>query len=176
MFNYNNLLYFCLEREAREWVNSYVPDSGLGSVSGSEAMHEKLKDGIVLCKLMKALKPNSIKKINESKMAFKQMENINNFLEGCYDLGVSKTDLFQTVDLYEATNMAQVINGIIALGRRATSLGMRGVGPKESAENKRQFSEQQLRAGEGVIGLQAGTNKFANQSGQNFGKTRAILD
>ena len=104
------------------------------------------------------------------------MENINNFLEFCYSIGVSKTDLFQTVDLFEGTNMPQVINGLTAVGRKASSLGKAGIGPKESVENKRQFTEQQLRAGDGVIGLQAGTNKFATQAGQNFGKTRAIID
>ena len=31
-------------------------------------------------------------------------------------------------------------------------------------------------AGEGVIGLQAGSNRGASQAGQNFGKTRAIID
>ena len=109
-------------------------------------------------------------------MAFKQMENINNFLEFCYSIGVSKTDLFQTVDLYEATNMPQVINGLASVGRKASSLGKAGIGPKESAKNERHFTEEQLRAGDGHIGLQAGTNKFATQAGQNFGKTRAILD
>ena len=41
-------------------------------------------------------------------MAFKQMENINNFLEACEAIGCKKTDLFQTVDLYESTNPNQV--------------------------------------------------------------------
>ena len=39
-------------------------------------------------------------------------------------------------------------------------------------ENKREFTEEQLRAGEGMVGLQAGSNKGANQSGQSFGSTR----
>lgn len=39
-------------------------------------------------------------------------------------------------------------------------------------ENKREFSEEQLRAGEATIGLQAGYNKGATQSGQSFGLTR----
>lgn len=46
------------------------------------------------------------------------------------------------------------------------------LGPKPAEENKRDFSEEQLRAGEAVISLQYGTNKGANQSGQNFGNTR----
>lgn len=49
------------------------------------------------------------------------------------------------------------------------------LGPRPSEEHKREWSEAQLRAGEGVIGLQAGTNKGANQSGQSFGATRKIL-
>ena len=36
------------------------------------------------------------------------MENIGNFLDGGYAYGVVKTDTFQTVDLYEGENMAQV--------------------------------------------------------------------
>lgn len=49
------------------------------------------------------------------------------------------------------------------------------LGPKPAEENKRNFTEEQLRAGEGLIGLQAGTNKGATQAGQNFGATRKIL-
>lgn len=49
------------------------------------------------------------------------------------------------------------------------------LGPRPSEENKRAFSEQQLRAGEGLIGLQAGSNKGATQAGQNFGASRKII-
>ena len=37
-----------------------------------------------------------------------QMENIGNFLAGCEALGIVKTDIFQTVDLYEGQNIPQV--------------------------------------------------------------------
>ena len=36
------------------------------------------------------------------------MENIGNFLSGCEAYGCPKTDIFQTVDLYEAQNIPQV--------------------------------------------------------------------
>ena len=50
-------------------------------------------------------------------------------------------------------------------------------GPKMAEQNKREFSEEQLRAGrEGVIGLQAGSNKGATQSGTNMGKPRSVHD
>lgn len=51
-------------------------------------------------------------------MAFKQMENIGMFLDGCEKYGMSKVDVFQTVDLYEAQNMPMVIMAIHGLGRK----------------------------------------------------------
>lgn len=50
------------------------------------------------------------------------------------------------------------------------------LGPTEATENRREFTEEQLNAGKGIIGLQAGTNQGASQAGMNFGKTRAIID
>ena len=115
-------------------------------------------------------------KFNTIKMA-KQMENIGKFLDAADKYGVKKNDKFLTVDLYEAQNMAAaVINGLYALGRKAKSTGMVTIGLKESEKNERMFTEEQLRLGEGVIGLQMGSNKGTSQAGQNFGKTRAIID
>ncbi len=56
----------------------------------------------------------------------------------------------------------------------ADKFGKPTLGPKESQGERRDFSEEQLRAGEGIIGLQAGTNKGANASGINMGNTRHI--
>jgi hypothetical protein len=49
------------------------------------------------------------------------------------------------------------------------------LGPKPAEECKRDFTEEQLRAGETIIGLQAGQNKGATQAGQNLGAGRKIL-
>eukprot|EP00111_Clytia_hemisphaerica_P004356 TCONS_00012454-protein len=167
-----------------DWMKSVLVDGGHDSdadslklISSSADVIAPLKNGVVLCNLINVIQAGSVKRINTSKMAFKQMENINNFLTACETLGCKKLDLFQTVDLYEGTNPNQVINGIVALGRKAQSYYDGPVlGPAEASENKREFSEEQLRAGEGIIGLQAGSNKGASQAGQNFGKTRAIID
>jgi len=173
-----------IANDAFDWMRLVLQDGGfdedaasLKLISQSSDVVPPLKNGVLLCNLINVIKPGSVKKINTSKMAFKQMENINNFLSSCEALGCKKLDLFQTVDLYEGTNPNQVINGIVALGRKA-QLHYNGpvLGPAEASENKREFSEEQLRAGEGIIGLQAGSNKGASQAGQNFGKTRAIID
>ena len=60
---------------------------------------------------------------------------------------------------------------------QAQSKGYGGpaLGPKIAEKNERSFTEEQVKAGrEGHIGLQAGTNKLASQSGQNFGLGRQI--
>jgi len=174
-----------LSEEVFEWMREVFEDAGDTAstdtlprhIQSSADVHKALKDGIILCKLVNIIKSGSVKKINGSSGVFKEMENINQFLKACEDLGCKKLDLFQTVDCHEAGNIPQVINGIIALGRKAQAhYSGPALGPAESQENKREFSEEQLRAGEGIIGLQAGSNKGASQAGQNFGKTRAIID
>ncbi|CAI2733671.1 unnamed protein product [Schistosoma spindalis] len=49
-------------------------------------------------------------------------------------------------------------------------------GPKLAQENKREFTDEQLREGANVISLQYGTNKGASQAGMTMGKQRMILD
>ncbi|XP_064404347.1 muscle-specific protein 20-like [Halichondria panicea] len=161
-----------LEREAREWMGDVIGETVEGPIQDS------CKDGRILCKLINVLQPGSVKKINESKMAFKQMENIGNFLDACVTYGVPKTDLFQTVDLFEAQNIPQVVNGIHAVGRKAGKKGFNGptIGPKEAAANKRDFTDEQLKAGQNVIGLQMGSNKGASQTGMSYGAPRQIHD
>lgn len=55
---------------------------------------------------------------------------------------------------------------------QGSQYGQPSIGPKEAEKNVRNFSEEQLKAGQNVISLQYGSNKGANQSGINFGNTR----
>lgn len=75
-----------------------------------------LRDGQVLCKAANAIQPGIVKNINLSKMPFKQMENITNFIKACRQLGVLEKDLFSTVDLYESKNLKAVVRCIHNLG------------------------------------------------------------
>ena len=68
----------------------------------------------------------------------------------------------------------QFLRKLVDLDLISLQLGV--FGPKEATENKRNFSEEQMKAGQNVIGLQMGTNKGANQSGMNIGNTRHIVD
>ncbi|XP_041978374.1 myophilin [Aricia agestis] len=160
-----------LAEECLEWINQIIGEPA--NTSGDmDNFYEVLKDGTLLCKLANGLQPGTVKKINESKMAFKCMENINAFLEAAKQFGVPAQETFQTVDLWERQNLNSVVICLQSLGRKAHHFGKPSIGPKEAEKNVRNFTEEQLRAGQGVISLQYGSNKGATQSGINFGNTR----
>jgi len=100
-----------LENQAAEWIEAVTGESG---VKGNFA--EALKSGVVLCKVLNTIKPGTIKKINEQSMAFKQRENISNFLTAIQKLGVHNNAVFGPDDLYEAKNMGSVLNCLFAFG------------------------------------------------------------
>lgn len=157
-----------LAREAIDWIGRVTDDAAISSVEpDQDRIVEAFKNGVSLCKLINVIQPGSVKKINESKMAFKMMENIGNFLSACEAYGLVKADLFQTVDLYEGENIPQFVNGIHALGRKVgkKNPSLPSLGPKEADKNARAFTEQQLKEGSAIIGLQMGSNRGASQAG-----------
>lgn len=187
-----------MDKEAQEWIETVLEFK----FPGGETYEDVLKDGQVLCRLINKLKPGSVAKINESGGQFKMMENLNNFQKALKEYGVADVDVFQTVDLWEKKDISNVTNTIFALGR-AVSFSTHtqyfsnlmsnshvmfyfqtykhpewtgpNLGPKPADECKRDFTEEQLKAGQTIVGLQAGSNKGATQAGQNIGAGRKIL-
>ncbi|KAK9870881.1 hypothetical protein WA026_009838 [Henosepilachna vigintioctopunctata] len=162
------------DNEAQEWIEKVLG----AKFPAGELYEDVLKDGTVLCQLINKLAPGSVSKINTTGGQFKMMENINNFQAAIKKYGVADVDVFQTVDLWEAKDIATVTNTIFALGRttyRHPEWSGPYLGPKPAEENKRDFTEEQLRAGESIVGLQAGSNKGATQAGQNIGAGRKII-
>lgn len=138
-----------------------------------------LKDGVVLCGLINKIAPGSVKRVNKKGGNFALMENIEAFQKAIKAYGVPEEEVFQTSDLFEARNIKAVVKSLYALGRTCLNKGFDGptLGPKMAQKETREWSEDQLREGrQGIIGLQAGSNKGANQSGINMGKGRSIND
>jgi len=172
-----------MEQEARRWIEDLlgeeiVPGADPNTPLGMETFQKVLKNGVLLCRVMNVLRPEKQIKVNDTKIPFKMMENIGKFLDACVEYGLANTDTFATADLFESGNMTQVVNGIFALGRMARKKGFEGptIGPKESSSNPRNFSDETLKAGQQIIGLQMGSATGANQKGMNFGKSRSITD
>jgi len=93
------------------------------------SLEEALKSGVRICKALNKVYPNTVRTINEGKIAFKQIENIGNYIKGCKNLGFNKSLLFETSDLYEGRNMTQVVDNLAQL---ATSGSRKGVGSYEA--------------------------------------------
>ncbi|XP_047001197.1 muscle-specific protein 20-like [Schistocerca americana] len=162
------------EREAQQWIEAVTGERFPPGVPYEDA----LRDGILLCKLMNRLQPGIIQKVNVSGGDYKMMDNLSQFHKACVKYGVPDVDLFQTVDLWDKKNIVAVTTTIFAIGRTAykhPEWPGPWLGPRPAEENRREWTEEQLRAGESVIGLQAGSNRGATQAGQNFGASRKIL-
>jgi hypothetical protein len=129
------------EQQAIAWIQGCT---GL-AYSGSFAAW--LKDGTVLCTLVNALRPGSVRKINQSTMPFKQMENIKNFLEASRALGVQPYDCFETVDLYEEKDLVLVAQTVHALGsavqKSIPTFSGPKLGSKKADKNVRIFTAEQ---------------------------------
>ncbi|XP_013403491.1 muscle-specific protein 20 isoform X2 [Lingula anatina] len=163
-----------LEQAALDWIGAVT-----GQAVPSGAFEDVLRDGVVLCNLINALKPGSVKKVNKSGGAFLLMANLEQFTQACVDYGCRKEDLFQSVDLWEKRNIPAVTNALQALGtccQRHPEYKGPIFGPKPAEKNVRQFTDEQMRAGQTIIGLQMGSNQGASQSGMNIGNTRHIVD
>eukprot|EP01103_Thecamoeba_quadrilineata_P011343 TRINITY_DN2687_c0_g1_i1.p1 TRINITY_DN2687_c0_g1~~TRINITY_DN2687_c0_g1_i1.p1 ORF type:complete len:1007 (+),score=188.05 TRINITY_DN2687_c0_g1_i1:223-3021(+) len=101
-----------LEEKAIIWIEALLKEKfPAGSFMAS------LKSGVILCKVLNAIKPGTVSKIYEGPIHFKQMENINSFLEGCKRIGMPENNLFITSDLYEEKNLSQVLSTIHLLGK-----------------------------------------------------------
>uniref|UniRef100_A0A8B9H842 Transgelin n=1 Tax=Astyanax mexicanus TaxID=7994 RepID=A0A8B9H842_ASTMX len=163
-----------LESRLVDWIMLQCGDDLVRPEPGKQNFQTWLMDGTILCRLINSLYPSGsepIKKIPETKMAFKQMEKVSQFLEAAEVYGVVRGDIFQTVDLWEVWRQ----------GNRR-SIPHHDVQPRSVpadphwTSHRREFSEEQLRQGRALIGLQMGSNRGASQSGMvGYGTPRQIM-
>jgi len=164
-------------KQCVDWIEEVTGTKVEMEIKDQIDFAELLKDGSVLCQLINAIQPGSVKKINTMKAPFKQRENIEMYLKACANYGLKEQDLFQVNDLYENKNLYMVVDNIYNLGGMTQKKGWDGpiLGVKQANENKRNFDEDVLKAGQSMIGLQYGTNKGASQAGMTpYGASRQI--
>nr|KAF7434773.1 hypothetical protein H0235_002964 [Vespula pensylvanica] len=173
--DYNRTLNLARNKEQEAEVLTWI-ENVLGEKLPPGNYEDILKDGVVLCKLINKLAPGSVKKIQTKGTNFQLMENVQRFQAAIKEYGVPQEEIFQTADLFERRNIPQVTLCLYALGRitqKHPEFNGPRLGPKMADENKRMFTEEQLRASEGQLNLQMGFNKGASQAGHGgFGNTR----
>merc|ERR1711976_4558 len=172
------------EKELIQWFS----DLGLGSPSspGKDNFQQFLMDGQVLCSLANKLQPGAINKVHDvSKIkiaamrSMKCQENISFFLKWARSYGLKEVDAFQTVYLFEGTNMSSVQITLFKIGSLALSKGFSGptIGVKVSEGNKRNFTPEQMRAGQFIPAKTSGNNQGASMAGHTpYGLGRQIID
>jgi len=164
-------------RECMIWISEVLEEKLDTELKDPIDFANQLKDGSVLCKLINAIVPGAVKKINTMNAPFKQRENIEMYLKACANYGLKEQDLFQVNDLYENKNLYMIVDNLYSLGGMTQKNNWNGpvLGVKQANENKRNFDEETLKAGKNLIGLQYGTNKGASQAGMTpYGASRQI--
>ena len=161
------------EKRVIEWMEDVLEEEMVSN------FYEWLRDGSVMCRLFNEIEENSeeqipLKHCKATSVLFKQLENIDVFLKACKRYGLSQCDCFVTLDLHELNDLAQVLTTIFALDRKAHKKGWDGptLSPKEADENKREFTDAQLRASAGIIPLQSAYPPGASQKGMTAPGTR----
>ncbi|KAH6927793.1 hypothetical protein HPB50_008627 [Hyalomma asiaticum] len=134
-----------LEDSIMQWMSAI-----LGQPLPNGDFGDILRDGVILCNLMNKLMPGCIPKINTS---------------GGHARALPLSALSDPDARIPRWNPGELC--YMHPEYRGPCLG-----PKPAEEQKREWTQEQLRAGEGIINLQYGSNKGATQSGQNFGNTR----
>ncbi|XP_053324851.1 guanine nucleotide exchange factor VAV3 [Spea bombifrons] len=104
---------------------------------------QTLRDGVLLCQLLKNLQPSSInlKDINlrPQMSQFLCLKNIRTFLCVCCDaFGMKKSDLFEAFDLFDVRDFAKVIETLSKLSHASIALtaGIRPFPTEESVQDE----------------------------------------
>lgn len=105
------------QSELATWIETV-----LETKLSSHDLHESLRSGLVLCQLMNRIRAASGEnplpthtEYSDTMGPWRERENISLFLQACRRLGVSECSLFCSEDLYEGSNMIQVIFGLYSL-------------------------------------------------------------
>jgi len=144
-----------------EWIAASTKKKVTGDF-GSD-----LRDGYLLCQLLKHISSDTYKKLHirskRTKQPFVCRTQIQNFVGGCKALGMAETDVCSSQDLYEGDNLNNVVNCLYALNAICYKLESQGLytGPfivgantKFAKENKRHFTKEQLNHAKYITPLQ----------------------
>ncbi|KAF8383139.1 cpn-4, partial [Pristionchus pacificus] len=107
-----------------QWIKDVTKEE-VNTDGDRKEFQATLKDGTLLCRLINAIKPGTIKKIMKPMSNFNCMENINQFCTAAAALGVPVEETFQSVDLFDGRDLFSVTVTLRSLGKKvAKSLGI----------------------------------------------------
>eukprot|EP01100_Stratorugosa_tubuloviscum_P014893 TRINITY_DN822_c0_g3_i1.p1 TRINITY_DN822_c0_g3~~TRINITY_DN822_c0_g3_i1.p1 ORF type:complete len:515 (-),score=265.02 TRINITY_DN822_c0_g3_i1:73-1617(-) len=101
------------EEEALDWIEAVTKEK-------VDDIYKSLRSGVILCRLINCIRPNTVLKINTRALPLMERENIQHFLNACVNLSVPRANVFNISDLYEGKDLGAVVNCVHALGRQTT--------------------------------------------------------
>eukprot|EP00485_Elphidium_margaritaceum_P013130 CAMPEP_0202693730 /NCGR_PEP_ID=MMETSP1385-20130828/7769_1 /ASSEMBLY_ACC=CAM_ASM_000861 /TAXON_ID=933848 /ORGANISM="Elphidium margaritaceum" /LENGTH=188 /DNA_ID=CAMNT_0049349451 /DNA_START=28 /DNA_END=594 /DNA_ORIENTATION=- len=130
-----------------KWVKAL---SGLSFNEGN--FHTNLESGVALCIALNKLKPGLVAdkyaKIQAKKLnPFQKRERITQFINGCKTFGVNHSDLFMPDDLFNQSNLKQVVITLENLSSTASKKNVEQpfvIGMSYAKSNKREFTKEQI--------------------------------
>ena len=143
--------YMCRIQEAKEWIEDTLADP-IPSCASLDDFEERLRDGVLLCRLMRCFAPASVPKIfTAATLQFRHSDNLVYFWRGCEKLGLPPLFAFELVDLYDKKNIPKVIYCLHALSHLCLKRGL-GVGVR-SVQGKVIFDERDVRQKDAELAL-----------------------
>ncbi|KAJ3180607.1 Transgelin [Gaertneriomyces sp. JEL0708] len=101
------------EVEIKNWIAKTVGDDP--SKLADSPIHELARDGVILVRLLNALRPTQQLKINTGKLVFAKMENINNYVTATQSLGIPRQYMVSAEDIRDAKSGDLLCQNIASL-------------------------------------------------------------
>nr|XP_032812180.1 LIM and calponin homology domains-containing protein 1-like isoform X2 [Petromyzon marinus] len=84
--------------EARRWIQEVT-----GRELEGEDFRAALENGVALCDLVNHIKPGLVKRVNRQPTPIAGLDNVNQFLDACANLGLKPAQLFHAGDLQDTS-------------------------------------------------------------------------
>lgn len=140
-------------KEDPDWEKKVIAwiEGVLGEKLPSDELWVCLKNGLVLIRLLNAIKPGTVVKYNKTRLVpLLEMDNIHIFLKGCWTLGVPSECMFSTTELHKRQDMSKVMRNLEALSKIAPNFGIK-VEPLDSSKKGLSFLVQWFRYAKNVL-------------------------
>jgi len=135
--------YLAIQQQVKTWL-----EDSLGIVLAHDfvsAERSSLRNGIVLCFLLREIDPSSIPTIHPpTATAFQLRENIEFFLKGCKELGLTHFDRFSVSDLWYAGETVKIVFALKAMASMAHKKHKFNPLPEAKPVNLSDFSDEAL--------------------------------
>jgi hypothetical protein len=99
-------VFLCQQLQVREWIQVVLRRTDI-----SEDLATSLQSGEVLCHLLNAVKDGMVPVVRTDSV--RRLENIDNFLRGCRELGLADSTLFEAHDLLESRNFSKIVRALM---------------------------------------------------------------